>query len=130
MVVLELTERELEIERLREKEGLSFREIGLRFQISANRASFLYRQARRKHNEQRRWELYQEQNMRPVTLNLTLGEIVQLRRILTDYGRLREFRIHAKSIERELLQADIDYINAGRLHDKLMEIEKTQRSIE
>lgn len=62
-----LTQREIEIEKLREQGGLTFKEIGLRFHINASRASFLYRQIRRKRNEQRR----QEQNVRSVSIKLT-----------------------------------------------------------
>lgn len=125
----EITERELEIARLREGEGLSYRAIGERYGITPGRASQLYHSLVRKRQE-RQWKEFNEaQNQKNVSIDFTLGEIVVLQRILHCYmleerGKIRHT---LNNPDMELLESGVDYITAERLSSRLCAAENQNR---
>lgn len=124
-----ITEREDEIMRLREIEGLSYRVIGEQFGISKSRASQIYHSILRKRREQQWKEFYEAQNRKTVSFELTLGEIVILQRILVCYmleerGKIWHTRTNS---DQEELENSIDYMTAESLSRRLHVTENQNR---
>lgn len=125
----EITAREEEIQRLREVEGLTYREIAERYGINPSRVSQIYHSILRKRREQQQKEFYESQNRKTVSFELTLGEIVVLQRILVCYmlgesGKIWHTRTNS---DQEELENSIDYMTAESLSHRLHVTENQNR---
>ena len=85
-----------EIAKLREQQGLTFKAIGEKYQISPGKASYLYQDFLRRRRLARVREMYEQENRLTVSVKITLGEIVVLRRILAFY----QTWVHRESLRR------------------------------
>lgn len=126
----ELTERELEIFRLRDSEGLSYGAISERLGITKRRASQLYHDVLRHQRKVRREEFYKKENAKIITFVLTLGEVVVLQRILDDYAFNKQNKLRHTICNPDLdaLRTEcIDYISAEKLSRRLHAAETQNR---
>lgn len=114
-----LTEREAEVVRCRE-EKMTFREIGARFGISANRASQVFQDARRKLRQGERYRLALERNQQCVETNFTRGELLVIQRGLrTLIWKKEQEIIHTVDEMRRLGEEDYVYRKARELIKKI-----------
>lgn len=114
-----LTEREAEVVRCRE-EKMTFREIGARFGISANRASQVFQDARRKLRQGERYRLALERNQQCVETNFTRGELLVIQRGLrTLIWKKEQEIIHTLDEMRRLGEEDHVYRKARELIKKI-----------
>lgn len=122
-----ITKREEEIADLREQKALTFKAIAELYHISPSRASQIYGKVQRKRREERRRELYQEQNQKPVSVSMTLGELVVLRRILLAfYSWKLNSESHTIGRWNDFLW-DTDYTTAETLYVRFGGIEQEAR---
>ena len=116
-----------EIAELREQQGMTFKAIGERYQISPGRASYLYQNFLRRRRIARFQEQHEEQNRISVSFALTLGEVVILQRILFFYQN-RIFCKNGRRLGKEdSVFHDPDYIAAGDLSRRLFGLERETR---
>lgn len=124
----DITKREEEIAELREQKALTFKAIAERYQISPNRASQIYRSVQRKRREERRRELYREENKKTVSVPMTLGELEVLRRILLAFSSWKlDNETHTIGKWCEFL-SDTDYTTAESLNARCGRIEQEERN--
>lgn len=112
-----------EIAELRELQGMTFKAIAERYQISPGKASYLYHDLQRRRRVQRHRELYEAQNQITVSFSLTLGEAVILQRLLLFYQK----RVFAESARRGDLADDPDYNTSEALLRRLFRLEHETR---
>lgn len=117
--------REEEIVDLREREKMSFRAIGERCQLSAQQVSVIYHKAQRKRRLERAHMMWEEQNQKIASLELSIGEAVILQRILLLFQcwKLKECR---KGEGKEIFE-DPDYVVAEKLLSRARKLEKSAR---
>ena len=122
-----LTDLEQEIFTLREQKCLTYKAIGEQFHISPSRASQIFHAAQRKLQAAKRRELYLEENKMVVPVELSLGEIVVLRRILLVFSTWYFHKEpHSLSRWNECLK-DVDYTTGEELGKRLFAIEQKVR---
>ena len=116
-----------EIAELRERESMTFKAIGERYQLTPGKASYLYQDHLRRRRIARYREIHEEQNQINVSVSMTLGEIAVLRRILSLYQiwALRENSRRAK--EENPLFEEPDYVTAEYLNRRFAGLEKEKR---
>lgn len=116
-----------EIAKLRERESMTFKAIGERYQITPGKASYLYQDHLRRRRIARYREIHEEQNQINVSVSMTLGEIAVLRRILSLYQiwALRENSRRGKA-ENPLFE-EPDRVTAEYLNRRLSELERGKR---
>ena len=107
------TDRELEIARLRVQDRLSYREIGLKFGLTASRVRAIYQRFEVKMRRDRLEEFRRKENQKPVLI---------LQRILALFIRWKEKWGTWCTIDREdILKADVEYMEAVKLENQLCE---------
>ena len=115
-----------EITKLREQQGLTFKAIGEMYQISPGKASYLYQDFLRRRRLARVREMYEQENRLTVSVKITLGEIVVLRRILAFY----QTWVHRESLRRQgenPLFQEPDCVTAEYLSSRFGKLEKEKR---
>ncbi len=115
-----------EITKLREQQGLTFKAIGEMYQISPGKASYLYQDFLRRRRLARVREMYEQENRLTVSVKITLGEIVALRRILAFY----QTWVRRESLRRRgdsPLFQEPDCVTAEYLSSRFAELEKKKR---
>ena len=115
-----------EITKLREQQGLTFKAIGEKYQISPGKASYLYQDFLRRRRLARVREMYEQENRLTVSVKITLGEIVVLRRILAFY----QTWVHRESLRRRgenPLFQEPDCVTAEYLSSRFGKLEKEKR---
>ena len=122
------TDRELEIARLRVQDRLSYREIGLKFGLTASRVRAIYQRFEVKMRRARLEEFRRKENQKPVLIELKLNQVLILQRILALFIRWKEKWGTWCTIDREdILKADVEYMEAVKLENQLCECEKNAR---
>lgn len=121
---LQLTEREAEILRLHEMEKVTFRELAEKYGITQSRASQIFHDADRKRRQAYQLELKQKENQRKVSVTLTKGDLIMVRRILGEYMFYRRTHVRATIREMEWLDSDPRYLAAERLEKYFLAISK------
>ena len=116
-----------EIADLRERQGLTFKAIAELYQISSGRASYLYQDCLRRRRLARYNEMHKRQNQMIVTVKMTLGEIVVLRRILSYYEnwQFRENNRYTKG--KNPLFQEPDCVIEKYLEERFLLFEKEKR---
>ena len=117
-----------EIAILREEQEMTFSAIGMKYNISSNKASYLYHRLLRKRRIARYQELYAAQNQTEITLSLTLGEGVVLQRILSHFQQHMIRKNARKDTTTYLFCNDPDYATAENLRSRLSDIEQEIRN--
>lgn len=116
-----------EIAKLREQQGMTFKAIGEMYQISPGKVSYLYQDFLRRRRLARVREMYQQENRQlTVSVKMTLGEIVVLRRILAFY----QTWVHRESLRRRgenPLFQEPDCVTAEYLSSRFGKLEKEKR---
>ena len=115
-----------EITKLREQQGLTFKAIGEKYQISPGKASYLYQDFLRRRRLARVREMYEQENRLTVSVKITLGEIVVLRRILAFYQTWVRRESLRRRGENPLFQ-EPDCVTAEYLSSRFGELEKEKR---
>lgn len=123
----ETAKRAEEIAELREQQKMTFKAIGEKYQIPAEKASRLYQDFLRYRRIARYWELHEKQNQMTVMVKMTLGELVVLQRILNLYQAwvFRESS-HRTRKENPLFQ-EPDSIMAEHLIRRFSKMEREKR---
>ncbi len=120
--------RDQEIVALRDEEELTFKAIGERYHISASRASQIYRSEQRRMRSEKRKEFYEAEKRKTVSLDLTLGEVEILIRILGNFKR-RKMRAGGKLEEKKRTYLeDVEYLTAEDLSVRLYRLERDART--
>ena len=116
-----------EIADLRERQEMTFKEIGELYQITPGRASYLYQDCLRRRRLARYHEMHERQNQMAVTVKLTLGELIVLRRILSYYQgwKFRETSRRTR-VENPLFE-EPDCVTAKYLVERFLLLEKEKR---
>ncbi len=116
-----------EIAKLREQQGMTFKAIGEMYQISPGKVSYLYQDFLRRRRLARVREMYQQENRQlTVSVKMTLGEIVVLRRILAFYQTWVRRESLRRRGENPLFQ-EPDCVTAEYLSSRFGELEKEKR---
>ena len=123
-----LTDQEQTIVTLREEQKLSFRAIGERLELSANKTSYAYHRAARKLRINRFHELREEQNQVMVSLSLSVGEVVILRRILSLFQTWKIDDCRNNDPELQETRNDPEYLAAENLEKRLFDLERAARA--
>lgn len=123
-----LTDQEQTIVTLREEQKLSFRAIGERLELSANKTSYAYYRAARKLRLNRYHELREEQNRIMVSLSLSVGEAVILQRILSLFQEWKRKDCRSNYSELQRVWSDPEYLVAEDLEKRLSGLERTARA--
>lgn len=123
-----LTDQEQTIVTLREEQKLSFRAIGERLELSANKTSYAYHRAARKLRINRFHELREEQNQVMVSLSLSVGEVVILRRILSLFQTWKIDDCRNNDSELQEIWNDPEYLAAENLEKRLSDLERAARA--
>lgn len=123
-----LTDQEQTIVTLREEQKLSFRAIGERLELSANKTSYAYHRAARKLRINRFHELREEQNQVMVSLSLSVGEVVILRRILSLFQTWKIDDCRNNDPELQEIWNDPEYLAAENLEKRLSDLERAARA--
>ncbi|MBO5034404.1 MAG: hypothetical protein J6C43_02190 [Oscillospiraceae bacterium] len=123
-----LTDQEQTIVTLREEQKLSFRAIGERLELSANKTSYAYHRAARKLRINRFHELREEQNQVMVSLSLSVGEVVILRRILSLFQTWKIDDCRNNDPELQETRNDPEYLAAENLEKRLSDLERAARA--
>lgn len=122
-----ITQREQEIVDLREREQMTFRAIGERYQISAGQAANIYHRAQRSRRLERARMMREEQNQKIVSLEISVGEIVMLRRILYLFQHWKMKDSWSRKSEWEQVREDPDFVTAGELINRICKLEREAR---
>ena len=120
-----LTDQEQTIVTLREEQKLSFRAIGERLELSANKTSYAYHLAARKLRINRFHELREEQNQIIVSLSLS---VVILRRILSLFQTWKIDDCRNNDPELQEIWNDPEYLAAENLEKRLSTLERAARA--
>ena len=112
-----------EIAQLREESGMTFKAIGEKLGLSPSKTSYLYQALLRDRRAARYRELYAAQNQIDISLPLTLGEGVILRRIPFFYQNRVLREDSRRSSFSYLLRNDPDYATAENIQKRLFHIE-------
>lgn len=110
-----ITPREIEAESLRENEGLTYKAMGERMEISPPMARELYVHAKRKRREALRRELSHGQPEYPVSVSFLPSELEALQVLLKHVVQTRRHKDKTLSN----CYADYDYAVARLLYHKL-----------
>lgn len=113
--MMPITPREIEAEALREDEGLTYKAMAERLQVSPSLARQLYVHAKRKRREALRRELARGQREHPVDIPFLPSELEALRTLLKHVVQTRRHRDKTLSD----CYADRDYAAARLLYHKL-----------
>ena len=116
-----------EIARLREQEGMTFKAMGERFQISPGRASYLYQQFLRRRRLAHYHEMHEKQNQMTVCVKMTLGEIAVLRRILSLYQDWTRRENSRRADRGNPLFKEPDCMTAEYLEQRFSRLEQEKR---
>ena len=123
-----LTDREQTIVTLREEQKLSFRAIGERLELTPNKTSYAYHRAARKLRINRYHQLREEQNLIMVSLSLSVGEVVILRRVLSLFREWKRKDCRGNYSELQKIWNDPEYLVAGDLETRLSGLERAARA--
>lgn len=115
-----------EITKLREQQGMTFKAIGEMYQISPGKVSYLYQDFLRRRRLARVHEMYEQENRLTVSVKMTLGEIVALRRILAFYQTWVRRESLRRRGENPLFQ-EPDCVTAEYLNGRFAKLEKEKR---
>ena len=116
-----------EIAVLREQQGMTFKAIGERYQISQGKAAYLYQIFLRRRRLERFHELYEEQNQMTVSIKMTLGELVVLQRVLSFYQMWVLRENSRRTHEENPLFKEPDYVTAEYLNNRFAKLEREKR---
>lgn len=116
-----------EIARLRELEGMTFKAIGERYQISPEKVSYLYQSFLRRRRLAHYCEMHEKQNQMTVSVRMTLGEIAVLQRILSLYEAWALRENSRRTGKGNPLFKEPDCITAKYLGGRLAKLEEEKR---
>lgn len=122
-----ITQREQEIVDLREREQMTFRAIGERYQLSAGQAAGIYHKVQRKQRLERARVMRQAQNQKVVSLEISVGEIVMLQRILYLFQHWKMKDSWGREGEWEQTREDPDLVTAEELLRRICKLEREAR---
>lgn len=122
-----ITQREQEIVDLREREQMTFRAIGERYQLSAGQAAGIYHKVQRKRRLERARVMRQAQNQKVVSLEISVGEIVMLQRILYLFQHWKMKDSWGRKGEWEQTREDPDFVTAEELLRRICKLEREAR---
>ncbi len=116
-----------EIAQLREQQGMTFKAIGEMYQISPGKVSYLYQGFLRRRRLAHYRELHEKQNQMTVSVKMTLGELVVLRRILSFYqSRVCREDSRLSRMENPVFK-EPDYVTAEYLERQFARLEQEKR---
>lgn len=108
---------------LRDQQGLTYKAISEKLQISPGKVSYLYQELQRRRRIKRYRELRESQNQISVLLPLTLGEGLVLQKVLSLFSR--ESSRYVRS--RTQLCSDPDFVIAEKLYQRLSALDQKAR---